>query len=379
MACLSSPTFFFLLICLLGKLNGAQESDCFPCACVSKEDNDLYRVDCRSNHNLKGRLPDFKHINESQILSLDMSHCNLVNLSDRTETPFRNYSSLKELYLINTSINSMKNDSATLQSKTFIGLQKLEYLNIAHNEEYPVTNETDSNIFERLISLKKLIMYLTNLIATTPRSGYPGKSLKKLPALEEIWIDGFSIVPFGEEFQHMPNLKIIGISGDLIEPIWDYVDYCSVKNITDGLLFNLPYVTNLSIIHCNVLHICANAFKNMINLRMLDLSMNYELGLDNPFNSFKSLNSDVEVLILDSLKDDRTIECCVTISRNMIESIQQTSLKMISLDDNKISSIDRDVFSLLPKTLEHIRIRRNKFEFGIYMFFCISTNKRQKT
>ncbi|KAH3772698.1 leucine-rich repeat-containing protein 70-like isoform X2 [Dreissena polymorpha] len=369
MACISSPTLFFLLIGLLGKLNEAHLIDCFPCECASKEDNDLYRVDCRSNHNLEGRLPDFKHINESQILSLDMSHSNLVNLTDRTDTPFRNYSSLKELYLINTSINSMYNDSATLQSK-FIGLQKLEYLNIAHNERYSVTNETDSNIFERLISLKKLIMYQANLISTTPRSGYPGEILNKLPALEEIWIDGFSIVSFGEEFKHMPNLKIIRISGDLIEPIWDYLDYCFVQNITDGLLVNLPYVTNLSIIHCNVLHICANAFKNMISLRMLDLSMNYALGLDNPFNSFKSLNSDVEVLILDSLKDHTAIDCSVFISRNMIESIQHISLKMISLDDNKISSIDKDAFSLFPKTLEYIRIRRNKFEFGVYMFYA---------
>ena len=75
--------------------------------------------------------------------------------------PFADYNNLQELNMENTSINSIQNNSATIESQTFSGLEKLEYLNIAHNDQFELTNETDVNFFERLTSLKKT-RYVSN-------------------------------------------------------------------------------------------------------------------------------------------------------------------------------------------------------------------------
>ncbi|KAH3754681.1 toll-like receptor 4 [Dreissena polymorpha] len=349
---------------------------CFPCVCVSSDERGLYKVDCRSKTNLEGRLPQFRTINDSQIRSLNMSGTSLFNLEKQTQTPFENYRSLQELDLYNTSINLLKNNNATVTSETFKGLDTLEVLNIAHND-FPVTSETDSNVFVRLTSLKKLFMYQINVISSGNTS-YPGQILKNISTLEEVWIDGFSVVPFGTEFQNMPNLKVIRISGDLIRPIWQYKDYCDIQIVDESTFANLLYVRNLSILNCGVTAILSNAFTKMEHLRMLDLSMNYELGFDN-LDGLSSLNSELEVLILDSVKNTNKLECPTQIMKSTVELIQHLkTLKMLSLDNNKISEIDKDAFEKTPAILEHLRVRSNKFELGYYMLYACQMKNLRK-
>ncbi|KAH3867720.1 toll-like receptor 4 [Dreissena polymorpha] len=350
---------------------------CSPCVCVSSEERGLYRVDCRFNTKLEGRLPQFKYIKESQIRSLNMSVTSLYNLKNKTQTPFENYSSLQELDLYNTSINLLKNNSATVNSETFKKLETLEVLNIAHNEQFPVTSETDSNVFVRLTSLTKLFVYQNNLIPSGNIS-YPGQILKQISTLEELWIDGFSVVPFGTEFQNMPNLTVIRISGDLIRPIWHDRDFCSMQTINDNTFANLLYVRNLSILNCGVTEISRNAFSNMEHLRMLDLSMNNELDIDH-LDGLRSLNSVLEVLIMDSLHNPNKLECPTKIMKSNVELIQHIkALKMVSLDNNKISEIDKDAFEIIPETLEHLRARRNKFELGYYLLYAYRMKNLRK-
>ncbi|KAH3810649.1 hypothetical protein DPMN_139045 [Dreissena polymorpha] len=342
---------------------------CSPCVCVSSDERALYNVDCRFNKNLEGRLPEFKDINESKIRSLNMSGTSLYNLKNQTQTPFEFYSNLQELDLFNTSINLSKNNSATVNSETFKGLEKLAVLNIAHNEQFPVTSETDSNVFKRLTSLKKLIMYQINLIPSGNMS-YPSQILRYFLTLEEIWIDGFSVLPFGTEFLSMPNLTVIRISGDLIRPIWQDQDFCYMQNINDNTFANLLFVRNLSILNCGVKTISRYAFINTKSLRMLDLSMNYELGLGE-LDGLRSLNSGLEVLIMDSLTHPNKLECPNRIMKSTVELIKHiTALKMVSLDYNKISEIDKDAFEIIPESLEHLRVRRNKFELGYYLLYA---------
>ncbi|XP_052218729.1 uncharacterized protein LOC127836269 isoform X1 [Dreissena polymorpha] len=350
------------------------DNKCYPCVCISNDEQDLYRVDCRFNEKLAGRLPQFKYINESQIIFLNISGTSLYSLTTQTQTPFENYSSLQELDLYNTSF---RNNTSTLKCDTFKGLEKLEFLNIAHNEDFPITNESESNMFVRLKSLKKLIIYQNNFVQSG-NIGYPGNILKHIPTLEELWIDGFSVAPLGKEFRNLSNLTIIRISGDLIRPIWQYKDFCAMQTIDDHTFENLLFVRNLSIINCGVQNILNNSFIKMTHLRMLDLSMNDGLNLSN-ITGLKSLNSELEVLILDNIKNNNKVECPLSIMKSTVELIQHlNALKMLSLDHNKISDIDKDAFEIFPESLEHVRVRRNKFELGYYLLYvCRMPNLRK--
>ena len=185
---------FMLMMTGLSLTSLAERIDdmCFPCVCVSSDERGLYKVDCRSKKNLEGRLPQFTKINDSQIRSLNMSGTSLSYLKEQTQTPFENYSSLQELDVYNTSINLLRNNNSTVTSETFKGLASLEVLNIAHND-FPVTSETDSYVFVRLPSLKKLFMYQIKLISSGDTT-YPGQILKNISTLEEVWFDEFSVV-----------------------------------------------------------------------------------------------------------------------------------------------------------------------------------------
>ncbi|KAH3811834.1 hypothetical protein DPMN_140249 [Dreissena polymorpha] len=98
--------------------------------------------------------------------------------------------------------------------------------------------------------------------------------------------------------------------------------------------------------------------------------MNFALGLETPVNSFNSLPSEIEMLILDSVVDNHAIDCPIEITKEMAASISHTGLKMISLDRNTINKIDPDAFSVLLQSLQQIRIRANKFELGWYMLYA---------
>ncbi|KAH3786374.1 toll-like receptor 4 [Dreissena polymorpha] len=343
---------------------------CAPCVCTSKnETSGLYTVSCASNPTLKGHIPKFKHILEDQIIQLDMSNNNLHNLTSQTKTPFANFSELQELNMFNTSLKFRMNSITTIDNETFVGLSKLKVLNISHNVDLPLTNLTDEYLFNHLTSLRKLIMYQTTFIYHINKS-YPSNVWKNIPSLQEIWIDGFSLEPFGKDFRNMSNLQIVVISGNLTSPIEEYPDFCDMEEITDNTLFNLVHVTDLSIVHCGIESISKNAFQNLVKLQKLDLSQNDALTLEMASRSFTSLHRGIQYLYLDSVDKVNSLGCDVNITTTMAESLSHTSLNTLSLDDNRIKSVEIDAFLKLPKTLEHLSVKQNKFELGFYMFYA---------
>ncbi|XP_052217561.1 toll-like receptor 4 [Dreissena polymorpha] len=168
------------------------------------------------------------------------------------------------------------------------------------------------------------------------------------------------------------------MTGVFITPSEEYPDYCDMKQITDNTLANLVHVSNLSIVHCGLLSISKNAFKTMVKLIQLDLSQNYELTIEKAAISFTSLPHGIQSLYLDSVQTTNSLGCDINITKTMAASLTNTSLKFLSLDDNRIHSVELEAIFKLPKSLEHLRLRRNKFELGFYIFYAYQLTNLKK-
>ncbi|XP_052779012.1 toll-like receptor 4 [Mya arenaria] len=343
---------------------------CNDCACVSKNTS----CACEKHPTENGIIVDCSFTNVTYVptqipaaitLVLNMSSTRLEDLVTYTSTPFENYESLIVLDLFNTTLGTK---NATIKNTTFTGLGKLRYLNISNNDQMALTYNTSENLFGNLNSLKELRMYATT--GTYNRGkGYPEMAIWKLRnSLEELWLDGMTDISFGPVFQEMSKLNTVRISGDMVLPPWRYLEFCET-NITNKSFENLIYVTHLSVLKCGVKDIAADAFVNMTHLVYLDLSENFELGLDGLTKAASSLNKKMETIIMNHVENGQFLSCGTTITSKIVTPFQNLrNLKYLSLQYNAVNNVEKEVFQLLP-SVEEINISRNEFELGFYIFY----------
>ena len=361
-----------LLICLLLALVqhgcGSEAKDACvtimeqtPCMCEVMEKSQLISVNC--SHTNVTYVPNA--IPGPLTGKLDMSSTMLSNLAIFNVTPFATFTSLTVLDLYNTSLGL---GNATLTEETFVGLERLEHLNISNNEQINITGKSKDNIFAPFAkSLKELRMYATT--GTYIRE-YPLKTLLKLSNLEELWLDGITNITFDVEFGNATKLQTLKIAGDKIFPPWRSVEFCETPNITSQSFSNLVHLKSLSVTKCGVKHIDKDAFEKLTHLKHLDLSGNTHLGIEEISKAAWELSEQLESLELNDIRDVRFTECGLKITKEHTEPLKRLkSLKYLSLAGNALNSIESDAFKAL-ESIEVIDVSRNEFELGLYIFFA---------
>lgn len=323
-------------------------------------DNNSTAIDCSENNDTD-TIPDITNIKE-QVISLDMSGC--IRLISIKQGAFLKYIHLRTLDLSRTSLKNVTEDS-------FKGLGKLVLLDISQNERFPVTNDIFiTELLAPLTSLKELRIYGTT--GTYNTEDFPENFLLKLTHLTSLEADARTGISFGPVFLEMENLTDLYISGDKIIPPWRSPEFCKLVNITSTTFQNLIYVQKLSIRKCGIVKVSADAFKNMINLEVLDLSFNNDLTVKEAFLFFPDLSTNVKTVILEQIEDVLHMPCNVDITTQMMSNLKNTNVTSLYLTDNRIAFVEHSAFKEMPQSLKHVYLSRNKLQAGRYMLYAFT-------
>ena len=330
------------------------ETTCKPeglvnCTCQGLMASRVF-VDCSRGHL---RMQDVCRICSSieNVTEIDLS---FNSLSDIPETCFLHCRSVKTLSLVSNRIR-------TLKKNTFTYMKQLQQLNLDRNILINKGNISTPEAFDSLVNLQSLSLkgnadaqketgackYLANV------------SNKTFTGLRNLSLDGLPYGSFGQNFKNYKNLTYIDFSG---------IDgTCKILGLTAESFRNVIYVTHLNLSKCQISTIDAGTFEPLSRLRNLNLSHNMELGFVTLRNvSYGLQNTSIEVL--DYSKVYKTFGTTNQLKRCDIWYLNNTNLKEIRLNSNRMSSIEVNGMHLVPASLEVFWAENNRFDYGPYVF-----------
>lgn len=265
---------------------------------------------------------------------LSLCRCS-IGLKTITNTTF---SSLTDSPLI--SLNLTESGISELQSRAFSQLKHLKVLEVGRNN---IDQELTGNEFKGLDNIEVIyISYNKRLILTSDSFRFV-PSLKRL-LMRKLSMTNLNLSP--SPFRALQNLTVLDVSNNNIANMQE--------EIFDGLL-NLE-ILNLE--HNNLARLWKSAnpggpvlfLKGLFGLNIVRLSNN---GLDEiPLPAFKGL-SQLKQLELQS---------------NMLNLLRpslfedQVSLTMLNLQKNLVTTVEKDVFGPVFKTMENLYMGFNPFD-----------------
>ena len=295
----------------------------------------VFRLDLSSN-NLT-TIPElcFTECHKVGILSLASN-----NISRLHKNTFSNMLKLNSLYLEN---NFLLRKGNITSPEAFESLINLRYLNLKRNVKF--VNETTT------------YTYLQNIGNTT------------MPWLSQLCLDGLPYGSFGGNFVNFKNLTSIDFSGNN--------GFCKIMGLTKQTFVNVQHVKYLNLSNCRISTIEADAFGDLSHLVHLNLSYNMELGFVTLRNvSYGLQNTQIEVL--DYSKVYKTFGTTNLLRRCDIWYLNNTRLKELRLNSNRMSGIEVDGLHLFPRSLEVFWAEDNDWAYGPYILQsgCISNLTR---
>ncbi|XP_022290924.2 toll-like receptor 4 [Crassostrea virginica] len=139
-----------------------------------------------------------------------------------------------------------------------------------------------------------------------------------------------------------------------------------IKALTGSSFDSLPELRFLDISYCKLRDVDKGVFGELYNLQYLNISYNRELG----FASLPNITFNLNQTKIASL-DLNGINCATGIGALIklphLTNIQMTSLKKLSLASNRLELFEPGVISALPKTLQILRLDKNKLTSGAYV------------
>ena len=281
-------------------------------------------------------------------------------LSSIPNACFEQCTELEELHLDSNNLTD-------LTKEAFTGLEILKRLNMNNNSLVKDGEIYDPELFKPLILLEELriqknlksakpetITYLSNVANGT------------LENLEWLYLDGLPNGRFGINFQSYKRLSKISLSGS---PIF---------TVTVDVFKNLPHIRILDISYCNLTNITADTFEPLKALKFLNLSNNMGLGFPTLRNVSYGLRDSTSIEILDYSKVYKTFGRTTQLNRCDIWYLQNTTLKALYINSNRMASMELDAIRLLPSTLETVFAEDNQLTFGPYALQggCMTNLKR---
>ena len=270
-----------------------------------------------------------------------------------------------------TSFSLVSNGIKVLKQNTFTNMKQLQQLNLDGNILIKEGNISTPEAFDSLVQLRSLSLkrnavsvkeneahvYLANIDSNT------------FTELQKLSLDGLPYGSFGRNFQNYKNLAYIDFSG-IDGP-------CKILELTNVSFRNVIYVTHLNLSKCQISNIDSGTFELMPGLRHLNLSHNMELG----FMTLRDVAYGLQftsIEVLDYSKVYKTFGMSNELKRCDLWYLNNTKLKELHLNSNRMAGIEVNGMHLIPRSLEVLWADNNQFDYGPYLFqtSCINSLKR---
>ena len=294
---------------------------------------------------------------------LDVSE-NIMN--NVTPSCFERCSNLEKLYLESNNISQVNHLS-------FAGLSSLKYLNLDNNGVIVDGNVSHPDMFQPLNGLQELhVQKNVNVRDMKKHFTYLDNiGNNSLNNLRELYLDGLPNGVLGQQFQNFNHLVTLNFSGE--------TSNCYIYSLTNSTFQN---IANLSLIalhlsHCNISAIDAGTFMPLKEMRHLNLSFNMALGFPSLRNVSYGLQF-TKIEVLDYSKVYKSFGMMTQINRCDVEFLQNTTLKEIHLNNNRLALIELNALMWLPASLEVVYAEDNNIQFGEYFlqFGCLCNLRR---
>ena len=287
------------------------------------------------------------------ITFLDLSENNMKHVPPFC---FENCLRLENLSLASNNIIEVDNSS-------FAGLSVLTVLNLDNNSFIVDGNVSHPELFLPLKLLQKLhIQKNTNVTNDNSSFTYLANIANgSLESLKNLFLDGLPNAVFGHQFKAFQNLTNLNFSGES--------SYCYMYSLTNSTFQNVnnTSLVSLHLSHCNISTIEAGTFKPLRELRYLNLSFNMALGFPTLRNVSYGLQF-TQVKVFDYSKVYKTFGLTTQLNRCDVEFLQNTSIKEIHVNNNRLAIVEINAFMWMPNSLEIVYAEENKLKFGNFAF-----------
>ena len=305
-------------------------------------------------------------LNGTYITALDIS--NVVHISHSVIPDFcfqgNRCKTLKNLRMASNGI-------AAFDDRAFNNTNQLTMLDLDNNALVKGGTFMSPAIFSSLPKLK-ILRLQDNFVIQPPSnitylSNIPPDSF---PNLEELYLDGTEMMVFGSNFRSFRNLRTLDFTGKHAK--------CNIMTLNARTFENTPQVHYINLAFCNISYIGAHTFQVLSNLKYLNLSNNEGLGFVSLRNVSYGLQATPKLHVLDYSKVHKTFGLSTELHICDVWYLQNTSIKELYLDNNRMALIERNALLLFPMFLEVISANMNVFSYGPYVvqIGCLNNLKR---
>ncbi|XP_060572866.1 toll-like receptor 4 [Ruditapes philippinarum] len=305
-------------------------------------------MDCSKTNELPLRnvcdyIDDSKGV-KINILHLEQNGYKYIRTED-----IKGCKSLKSLYLRGNEISYVEDVSL----KKF---DHLKTLDMSHNQ-LDVYNKRGTLAFKLPQSLKKLMLNGNLNVSDYGGAMYP--DLSNLTNIEQLIFDGLKDTYFPVSYSEIQSLRSVSLSG--------LDGNCNMPYVSNDTFKHLTHIRTLNLSSCDIQNIEAGAFEHLLNLEVLDLSHNMNLGFRKAMNITYSLQF-TKIKSLNFSKLYPTFGLGNQVKLQDVCYLWNTNLTELVLNDNRIQLIERNALILTPSTLKILRVEGNTFTFGPYLF-----------
>ena len=266
-----------------------------------------------------------------------------------------------------------------MSSNGIIGLEDLALSNITELEMLDLDNNSltingtfkSPDVFADLPNLEILRLQANTAKQTPPGVKYMSNiSPQSLLKLKELYLDGTEMMSFGTNFRDLRNLEKIDFTGKYAK--------CNIIALNDKTFENTPKVRYLNLAFCNLSYVGFHTFETLSNLNNVNLSNNVALGFVSLRNISYGLQSARNLHVLDYSKVHKQFGLSTELRSCDVWFLENTTIKELHLDSNRMALIERNALLLFPTSLEVISANQNMLNFGPYVLQigCLSNLKR---
>ncbi|XP_061173703.1 toll-like receptor 4 [Saccostrea echinata] len=263
----------------------------------------------------------------------------------------------QEIVRLDISDNNIRNPKKASLSR----YKNLQWLNIEHNCLWQRYMKWPSRFFENLTKLDTLLMKDT--CSEIPESKikemkYSKEGFYGLPSLRHIELNGLGGHNFEDAFEKNNSIQVLAFA--------KYGGLCVLNSIENDTFNIFQQLKHLQLSTCNIKYIEKGAFEELNDLEFLDISNNQDLTISVLSNITHDLQySNIQTLKANLLQCTNGLSMVLRISH--IKYLRNTSLKELSLVNNRIGIIQHLLTRHLPKTLKYLNMNDNPLIYGIYL------------
>ncbi|CAL1536888.1 unnamed protein product, partial [Lymnaea stagnalis] len=254
------------------------------------------------------------------------------------------------------------NNLTVLPEGLFYGLSSLIQLSLYNNNILMDSALNRSTVFAPLgNTLKILVMNRNNPNTSSDQLMYPDFALSFLTKLTVLHMDGLMNKTFDQGFSNLKELRNLKLAGFKC-------GYCNIHLLSNETFQFLTSLHDLNVSDCGIQgKIIENgAFEKLTELRSLDVSNNFDLGLSALGNVMYSFRNSPNLRHLKLQKIGTRFAACIVVYKHTLRHFKNTSLEVIEAMDNEIEMIEFGAIQMLPTTLRILNLTNNRIMFGAY-------------